>query len=404
MGYKWGMPWKEESMMDQRVKLIGDYVSGDWSVSELAVEHGISRKTIYKWVERYEAGGAAALADRSHAARSHPNRVAPETERQVLELKAARPLWGAPKLRARLLKMAAVEACPAESTISEILRRHGLSQKARRRAKATPSLGPLSHCLGANDVWCADFKGLFHTQDGQKCSPLTITDGHSRYLLKCQGMAGATGFPTVRPLFIQVFREFGLPEAMRTDNGAPFASIGLGGLSKLSVWWIRVGIRPERIEPGRPDQNGRHERMHRTLKEAAASPPQASLAAQQKAFAEFQREYNEERPHEALGQRTPAEYYQPSARAYSERLPEQMGYPLGWEKRMVSPGGQVKWKGEQLHVTQALHGQEIGFQEVGERLWAVFFETIHLGFFEENKMRMTPLKAWIKNAQKEKNV
>lgn len=391
-------------MMDQRVRLMGDYVGGEWSISELAREYGISRKSIYKWVERYEAGGAAALADRSRAARHHPNQVGPEIERQVLELKAARPLWGAPKLRAKLLKSVAMDACPAESTISEMLRRHGLSRAARRRAKATPSPGPLSHCAGANDVWCADFKGWFYTQDGKKCVPLTITDGHSRYLLKCQGLTGSTGFLTIRPLFIQTFREFGLPPAVRTDNGPPFASVGLGGLSELSIWWIRLGIRPERIEPGRPDQNGRHERMHRTLKEATASPPRANLAAQQKAFEEFRQEYNEERPHEALGQRTPAEYYQPARLEYPERLPEQMGYPSSWEKRRVREAGQVKWKGKNVRLGRALYGQEIGFQEVGERLWAVYFETIHLGFFDENKKRITPLKAWMKNAQKEKNV
>jgi transposase InsO family protein len=280
--------------------------------------------------------------------------------------------------------------CPAESTVSEILRRHGLSRIARRRRRATPSTQPFAACREANAVWCADFKGWFRTGDGAKCTPLTISDAHSRYLLRCQGLDGSTGFSTVQPLFIATFREHGMPRAMRTDNGAPFASTGLGGLSALSVWWVRLGLQIERIEPGQPQQNGRHERMHRTLKAATTQPPAANLRRQQKAFDEFQHEYNHERPHEALGQHTPAEVYEPARRDYPERLPEPRGYPDDWQKRKVRGVGQMKWKGRDVHIGQALVGQEIGFKPVGEGQWAVYFEHLELGHFDERNHRVKP--------------
>jgi transposase InsO family protein len=392
MGYKVGMAWKETCVMSERVQLIADYLSGEYSMSELALEYEVSRKTVYKWVGRYREGGSSALEDRSRAAHFHPNKVSPEVEQRVLELKAARPLWGAPKLRAKLLQLIGEEVCPAESTVSEILRRHGLSRIARRRRGATPSQAPLSHCQGANEVWCADFKGWFQTRDGSKCTPLTISDAHSRYLLKCQGLAGHTGLVTVRPIFIQTFREYGLPRVIRTDNGPPFATLALGGLSALSVWWIRLGIRPERIEPGCPQQNGRHERMHRTLKEATAQPPRTNLQRQQKAFEEFRREYNEERPHEALGQQPPAKFYNPSGTEYPERLPDQRGYPDDWEKRMVRKSGQMKWRGFDVRLSDALRGQEIGLKPIGEAKWAVYFEEFEIGTFDETSRRVHAAK------------
>jgi transposase InsO family protein len=232
MGYKKGiMPWKETCVMSERIKLISDYLSGEYGITELSTEYEIRRKTVYKWIARYEATG-----------------------------------W------------------------SEILRRRGLSRVARRRRAAVPSEGPLSHCQEVNNVWCADFKGWFHTRDDNKCTPLTISDAHSRYLLCCQGLGGRTDTMTVRPLFIGTVRQYGMPEAIRTDNGTPFAYTALGALTTLAVWWVRLGIRLERIEPGSPQQNGRHERMHRPLKEATASPPRGTLWAQQQAFDEFRTE------------------------------------------------------------------------------------------------------------------
>ena len=241
-------------------------------------------------------------------------------------------------------------------------------------------------------MWCADFKGWFRTQDGNRCTPLTITDGYSRYLLRCQGLDGSTGWLTVKPLFIEAFREYGMPAAIRTDNGPPFATTALGGLSTLSVWWLRLGIGLERIEPGKPQQNGRHERMHRTLKEATAKPPRSNLRTQQKAFDEFREEYNCHRPHEGLGQKPPAEFYAKSERQYPERLPGQRGYPDEWQKRMVREGGRIKWKGREINLTVALWGQQIGLKPVGDGRWAVYFESLELGVFDERKGRLEAAK------------
>jgi putative transposase len=380
--------WKESSVMSERIKMIQEYESGEFAISELAEQYGVSRKTIYKWIDRFEASGLEGLKDQSRAPRTHPNAVSANIQRQLLRLKADKPLWGAPKLRHKLLERLGPEDCPAESTISEILRRHGLSARRGRARRAVPSEQPLAHCQQANQVWCADFKGWFRTANGQKCMPLTITDAHSRYLLCCQGLGAETGFVSVKPLFIQAFREHGLPEAIRTDNGAPFASLGLGGLSPLAVWWVRLGIGLERIEPGAPQQNGRHERMHRTLKEATAQPPARNLCAQQQRFDLFRREYNEERPHEALGQQTPASVYEPSRKQYPERLPEPRGYPDDWEKRKVRKGGQIKWKGQDIRLSEALWGQAIGLEPVGEGQWAIHFESLRLGTFNERKGRI----------------
>jgi putative transposase len=374
--------------MSERIKMISAYEGGDYAISELAAQYGVSRKTVYKWIQRYEVGGWLALEDQSRAPRHHPNAVAEEVVQTLVALKELRPLWGAPKLRRKLEQKLGAEQCPAESTVSEILRRHGLSRIARRRRRAVPSAQPFAACQEANAVWCADFKGWFRTGDGSKCTPLTISDGHSRYLLRCQGLEGSTGMTTVQPLFIATFREYGMPRAMRTDNGAPFASTGLGGLSALSVWWVRLGIDLERIEPGQPQQNGRHERMHRTLKAATAQPPRANLRRQQEAFDAFRCEYNEERPHEALGQRTPSELYEPAARDYPERLPGQRGYPDEWQKRRVQSSGQIKWKGRNVYITDALVGQEMGLKPVGDGQWELYFEGLHLGHYDERKGRL----------------
>lgn len=387
------MAWKETDAMNERAMMIGEWLRGEDTVSGLAAKYGVSRKAVYKWIGRHAEGGWGALADRSRAALNHPNAVGAEVERLLLELKASKPLWGAPKLRCKLLEALGEEKCPAESTLSEILRRHGLSGvrgKARRRA--VPSQEPMEHCLGANQVWCTDFKGWFRTGDGLKCTPLTITDGHSRYLLRCQGLGGSTGTLAVKPLFIATFREFGLPLAMRSDNGPPFASCGLGGLSELSVWWMLLGIRLERIEPGKPQQNGRHERMHRTLKDATADPPRANLREQQAAFDAFRKEYNEERPHEALGQKPPATSYERSAREYPVRLPKQEGYPDEWERRRVRGAGQMKWKGKDVRISDALQGREVGLKPLADGQWAVYFEQVELGRFDERKGRVTGLK------------
>jgi putative transposase len=381
MGYTFGMPWKETCVMNERTSLIGEYLSGNYSLSQLARRRGISRKTAYKWIERYEQLGAAGLADQSRAPHHHLNAISAVMEQRILELKARWPLWGAPKIRVKLQGYA---NCPSESTVSNVLQRHGLSRQARRRRPAVESQEPLSPCQEANAVWCADFKGWFRTGDGKRCEPLTISDAHSRYLLCCQGMGATTRGMTVRPLFEATFREYGLPRVIRTDNGPPFASTGLGGLTLLSVWWLRLGIGVERIEPGQPQQNGRHERMHRTLKEATAKPPRGNLTKQQQAFDAFVREYNQERPHEALGQQPPVSVYEPSPRDYPERLAP-LEYPESWQKRKVSLGGQMKWRNRKVQISHALVDQLVGLEPVEEGLWQIHLGRFLLGYWDERQ-------------------
>ena len=305
-------------------------------------------------------------------------------------LKKQWPLWGAPKLRHKLCELIGAEACPGESTVGNILRRNGLTKpmKARRiRGPATP----LDYGHESNQTWCADFKGWWLTGDGRRCAPLTITDAASRYLIRCQGLSGSTATAMVQPIFIAAFREFGLPQAMRTDNGAPFASHGLCGLSKLSVWWLKHGIALERIDPGHPEQNGRHERMHRTLKDALG-PPSRNLRAQQEAMNRFRRQYNEERPHEALGMAVPASAYGASQRAWSEKPPAAMEYADGWETRKVRPNGQIKWHGRNIRISDALVGEQIGFKPQADGVWAVFFGSYALGEYDERKTRLQPVR------------
>ena len=226
--------------------MVEKYLAEEDSISELARQYGISRKTAHKWIERFEQHGRGGLQDQSRAPHCHPNALSEAMEERILQWKANKPMWGAPKIHSQLLEL---PDCPCETTVSNVLARYGLSRKARPRRRATPSPSPLSHCGSANQVWCADFKGTFRTGDGSRCDPLTISDGHTRYLLRCQALPQGTGTLAVRPVFIATFQEYGMPEAIRTDNGAPFASTGLGGLSNLSVWWIRLGIRLERIQP-----------------------------------------------------------------------------------------------------------------------------------------------------------
>ena len=373
--------------MNERLIMISDYLSGDYSISQLARRRGVSRKTAYKWIERYEADPAHGLEELSRAAHHHPNAISQQMEGRILEWKAKYPLWGAPKIHSKLIGS---EDCPAESTVSNVLARHGLTRPVRRRARATPSLGPLSDPGGANQMWCVDFKGWFRLGNGQRCDPLTMSDGYSRYLICCQGFCNGTGNLVVRPVFERTFRENGVPEKIRSDNGTPFASVGLAGLSVLSVWWLQLGIKVERIQPGHPEQNGRHERMHRTLKEATATRPSWNLQGQQKRFDAFRQEYNEQRPHEALGQQPPASRYAPSVRPYPERLIEPQ-YADDWQKRRVRINGAIVWKGCELYVSQALSGQWVGLEPVGDGLWQMHFMSLELGMLDERRNRVQPL-------------
>jgi len=300
-----------------------------------------------------------------------------EVREMVVAVRRRRPTWGPKKVKAWLEREFGEMTWPAASTIGELLDREGLTRGRRRRVHAPPRTAPFAACTAANDVWCADLKGWFRTGDGERCEPLTLQDAASRYLLRVQGVA-RRDVERVWPLFDAAFRVFGLPLAVRHDNGSPFASCGIGGLSPLAVLLIKAGVRPERIDPGRPQQNGRLERLHRTLKEDTASPPAASLAAQARRFRAFERIYNEERPHEALDLAVPADVYTASPRRWSGRLrsPE---YDCGIEVRRVRATGQIKWSGELVYVSQTLAGEPLGLEEIADGLWRMTYGPVLLG-------------------------
>lgn len=369
--------------MRERSQLVALYETGRYTVTELAQHFGVSRKTAHKWLRRYAEGEEGGLEDRSRAPRTHPNATQSEVEAAVIEAKLAHPTWGPLKLRPGAQVPAPIAAAwPKPSTRGAILARHGLTARRRRRRRVDPYTQPFAACDEPNAVWCADFKGWFRTGDGQRCDPLTITDAYSRLLLCCQGLPGTDG-PQVRPFFERTFREYGLPRAIRTDNGPPFASMGVGGLSRLSVWWVKLGILPERIDPGHPEQNGRHERMHRTLKQDCQRPPAASLQAQQARFETFRHSYNTERPHQALAQQPPASLYLPSPRSYPAQLSDPC-YPADFQVRRVRSNGQVKWRGQVIFVSEALSGEAIGISEATHG-WYAYFGPIRLGILDPIK-------------------
>ncbi len=374
------MPWKANSVMDQRMRLIVDWSSGDYSVAQLSRMYGVSRPTAYKWVARYGAEGIAGIADRSRAPHRHPHAVPRAIEDAVIALRLAYPRWGPKKLRHHLKKGSPQNPWPARSTIAAILRRHGLVSDGRRRRRTPPYTEPFRDCNGPNTVWCLDHMGWFRTDDGSQCEPLTLTDAFSRYLFRCQ-IVPNKGLQITQAILKAVFMEYGLPDAIRSDNGSPFASRGIGGLSRLSVWFLRLGIMPERIEPGHPEQNGRHERMHRTVQEATARPPARTLRGQQRAFDAFRKEYNQERPHEALAMATPAEVYRPSGRAFPECL-DPVEYPAGLVNRMVQKHGEFYWNGHRVFLGEAFAGQRIGLEPLDGRYWVLYFATQILGVFD----------------------
>src|SRR3990172_3308627 len=328
------MPWRESSPMDEKIRFIETFRAGVFNFKELCAFFDITRKTGYKWVERWRAEGRAGLEDRSHATLSCPHRMREDVAAVLLAIRRKHRGWGPAKLLRIVRGRQPSLPLPARSTTAGLFKRHGLVKPRRRRSHpGHPGLGqtPMSR---PNSVWTADFKGQFKTLDGEWCYPFTLVDGFSRYCLACVGLP-STKHELVEPLFERAFREYGLPEVIRTDNGAPFASQAIHRLSRLHVWWIKIGVYPELILPGHPQQNGRHERFHKTLKEGTARPPASSPKAQQGKFDRFVREYNEERPHEALGQETPASAYRPSFRPYPRRIPE-LEYPAHFERR---PGG-----------------------------------------------------------------
>ena len=388
------MPWKETCLMDERIKFVGDCLKDEWSVAELCRYYGISRKTGYKWIERYQVCGMEGLGDMSRAPRYHPNATPATVEDRIVGFRHEHPHWGPRKLIHRLRQIQPAIAWPAVSTAGAILKRHGLAVPRRRRARTPASPGPRMTAKRPNDVWAADFKGWFRTQDGTRMDPLTISDAASRYLIRCRGLVRPNG-NTVRAQFELAFREFGLPWTIRTDNGSPFASVALGGLSQLSVWWIRLGIIPERIQPGHPEQNGRHERLHRSLKQATAKPPQAHPRAQQAAFDAFRREYNEDRPHEALDMNTPAQCYRPSERSFPARLPE-VYYGPEFVVRRVRSNGEIKWEGDMLYLSEALVDELVGLRPIDKDCWEIHFGPVPLAIYDSLKQTLQPISIWQK--------
>jgi transposase InsO family protein len=362
--------------MDERGLLILEYRRGDMSIAELCRRYGVSRKTGYKWIERYETEGLAGLKDRSHAPICCPHRLDASVKERVLAVRSAHPTWGPKKVRAWLVDRAPRRHWPAVSTIGTLFDAAGLTV-SRRRRRGVPESAPFNACTAANDVWTVDFKGWFRTADGERCDPLTLSDAHTRYLLRCQAVERPND-ASVWPIFDAAFREFGLPKAIRSDNGPPFASLAAGGLSRLSVRLIKTGIIPERIEPGKPQQNGRHERFHLTLKCDTANPPAANRRSQQRRFDAFRKIYNEERPHEALGQTPPARHYTTSFRRYSGRLREPE-YPDAVHIRRVRTNGEIKWRGGLVFVSEVLAGEPIGYEESNDGTWALRYGPIALG-------------------------
>ena len=354
------MPWRESCAMDERVEFIGEWLAGLSSVVDLADRYGVSRKTAYKWIGRYRELGPAGLRERSSAPLGHGGATAPELVEAILQQKEARPSWGPLKIVAKLSQLRPEEAWPAPSTAGEILKRNGLVRPRRRRHRAPPTLGGLTFAERANHVWAVDHKGWVRLGDGGRCEPLTVSDSFSRFLIAlaaCEGTGGAQA----RPVFERAFEAYGLPETIRSDNGSPFASAGITGLTALGVWWAKLGIRHERIAPGRPQQNGRHERFHLTLKEAMEPPP-PDRAAQAARFEAFRSDYNEERPHQALGQTAPERHYQASPRPLPAALPEP-DYPSHADIRRVRSNGEIKWAGATLYVSEALIGELVAIEE-----------------------------------------
>lgn len=371
------MTWEETRPVEQREQFIKEWLKHELTVLQLCDRYGVSRKTGHKWIGRFKEYGRAGLEDRSRAPLHSPQAIEAPVVEYLLLARKRFPHWGPRKLLSWLETEEPSWSWPAASTVGDLLKRHGFVEPRRRRRKTPPMTQPFASCDRPNATWCADFKGHFALGDGSRCHPLTITDAFSRYLLRCKGLSRPTGVKA-RQVFESAFREFGLPARMRTDNGCPFATLGAGGLSPLAVWWVKLGIIPERILPGCPQQNGRHERMHRTLKAETTHPPGPSLRSQQRRFDAFIYEYNEQRPHEALGQATPSSVFEPSTRTYPKKI-ESPDYPAAFETRRVDFHGTMKWKGERLFLSESLAHEPVGVEQDDEGCWRVWYGPVYLG-------------------------
>jgi putative transposase len=382
------MPWRERSPMDERVQFMSDYLRQLWTTSALCQRYAISRKTAYKWIARYESEGAAGLETRSLRPHSSPQTTGRREGDAIIALRKRHPTWGGKKIVGVLRERHPAWTWPAVSTANDILKRHHLVTPRRRRHRlAHPGYQQIA-ITEPNVVWTVDFKGQFRTRDGHLCYPLTVCDAYSRFLIGCHGLLAPTTAATVA-VFRRLFRTYGLPTAIRTDNGEPFAAPSLARLSRLSVWWIRLGIAPRLIAPGSPYQNGAHERMHRTLKRETTRPPAMTARSQQRRFNAFRRYYNRERPHEALGQHPPSRLYTPSSRAVPRTLAP-LEYPAHYEVRRVTAPGVMWWHSRAITISTVLVGEDIGLEPIDDGEWDLHFGPVRLGRFDERRRQITP--------------
>lgn len=381
------MPWSETTKMRERMRFVLDAEGDLFTMTELCELYGISRMTGHKWLKRFRQEGVRALEDRSRAPLHCPHRTGAEVVEALVQGRREHPRWGARKLIPWLARRQPGLRLPASSTAGDILKRLGLIQDRRRRRHLPHPGRPTTEGSYPNQLWSADFKGQFKTRDSLYCYPLTVADSFSRYVLGCRSQLSTATIPTKKN-FELVFRTYGLPEAIRTDNGNPFScATAISRLSRLSVWWIRLGIRPELIQPSHPEQNGRHERMHRTLKAETTRPPAANARTQQRLFDSFREEFNNQRPHEGLENKTPASAYRPSPRPYPERLPP-LEYPGHFEVRRVSRNGGIRWKKGWVNISTSILEQNVGLEEVDDGVWSLYFGSLLLGRFHEDDLKL----------------
>ncbi len=374
------VPWKDTNREAEQIRFIERWQRGGGTFLELCQAFGISPKTGYKRIHRYETWGWDGLRDLSRAPHRHPNQMEHTVAERLIAARQEHSTWGPKKLVAWLQDREPLVSWPVPSTVGDLLDRAGLVRRRKRRRRTAPWSQPFVQVEQPNDLWCIDFKGWFRTGDGIRVDPLTVEDASSRYLLACHVLERPRG-PQVRRVLERAFREYGLPKTIRSDNGPPFASVGLGGLSSLAVWWVKLGIMPERIEPGHPEQNGRLERLHRTLKAETANPPKATRQRQQRAFQSFLICYNQERPHEALDQQPPARRYRPSVRPYPRRV-DSPEYEAGTTVRRVRTNGEIKWNGGRVYLSEALCGEPVGLMPHDDRYWTIHFGPLQIGLLD----------------------
>jgi len=382
------MGWQECSVMDEKLKFIARYLEGE-TITSLCKEFDVSRTTGHGLIKRYREMGSEALVAQNRAPKRYANKLPIQVEALILDLKRKYKNWGAPKIREKIIKAFPDVKPPAKSTVHAVLDRNGLVEKRQGRKRYKNEGTILTHVKNSNDLWCADYKGEFMTGDKKYCYPLTITDYSSRYLIHCNALA-STQMEFAFESFERAFKEYGLPKAIRTDNGAPFASAqSFYHLTQLSVWWMRLGINVERITPGCPQENGRHERMHLTLKQETTRPPRANLIAQQEEFDKFINIYNFERPHEGIDNKYPAELYKKSSREYKK--PEPIYYPFHDQTIVVSQCGRVCTKGLKVSLSKAFAGVEVGIKEMEDGIWVVSFLDYDLGYFDDKSRKVEPI-------------